>query len=67
MPKKHDLPDMIYVKKETEDGDSYFVADTNIKTMVDMGEKALVGEYRLVNVMQVEGTVATTKVVGRAR
>jgi hypothetical protein len=51
------LPQTLCVKLEkgTGGGDDYFVVDTDLAGMVEMGEKVQVGVYRLVETKTVSG------------
>lgn len=48
------LPKKLFVKIERGDSD-YFVADTNVVALVQMGEKIKIGVYQLVEITQAEG------------
>lgn len=55
------LPATIFVKHE-KDGDlSYLVADANVTSLVEMGEKLKVGVYRLVETREITGVVSSRK------
>ena len=52
------LPKTLFVKIETpENGPSYPVCDSEITSLVEMGEKLTIGVYQLVEKQVIEGVV----------
>jgi len=52
------FPKVLYVKTEKDSAVTYFVADADAASLVEMGEKITVAKYQLVEVGEAEG-VAT--------
>jgi hypothetical protein len=66
------LPNTIFVRNEDVINDpdclTYLIADSALDSLVgDIGNKVLVGEYRLVGTMIAEGVLHTTPVVESAK
>jgi hypothetical protein len=55
------FPKKLFVKIEKESDDPYFLADETVLGMVDVGEKRKVAIYQLVEVIQCEGMVETSR------
>lgn len=60
MTKTKRLPAKIFVKVETDGENSYFVADSDLYGMVEMGEKVQIGTYQLVETTFAEAIVKTS-------
>jgi hypothetical protein len=59
------LPAKLFVKIETDSDTSYFVADSEIYSLVEKGEKIQIGTYQLVETTMAEAVVSTSKPVKR--
>lgn len=49
------FPKTIYVKREEDGSDTYFIADNNVNVMVEMGETVKVAKYSLVETGELTG------------
>ncbi len=55
------LPKKLFVKVDGAKGEEYFVADSDIIGMVDVGQKEKIGVYQLVGITFAEGVVKVGK------
>jgi hypothetical protein len=60
------LPARLFAKIEHDSGNSYFIADTDVETLVEKGEKVQIGTYELVETSYAESVVSMSKPVKRA-
>ena len=51
------FPKKLYVKIDGEKGEEFFLADSDIIGMVDVGQKVKIGVYQLVETTSAEGVV----------
>lgn len=63
MPK---LPTTLYAKSKSDNGDVYYVADTNMHNLAESGEKIRIGKYQLVETVMAELIVSTSKPTKRS-
>jgi hypothetical protein len=54
------FPKTLHVKIENDRDTSYFVADADAASLVDMGDKTKLGVYQLVEIVEGEGVVRFT-------
>jgi hypothetical protein len=59
------LPKKLFAKIEHDGDNHYFVADANIYTLVEKGEKVQIGTYQLVETQMAEAIVSTSKPIKR--
>jgi hypothetical protein len=58
------LPKKLFAKIEQDgDNNSYFVADNDLYTLVEKGEKVQIGTYQLVETTYAEAVISTSKPV----
>lgn len=49
------FPKTLYVKTEKDGAETWFVADANAASLVEMGEKITVAKYQLVETSEAQG------------
>lgn len=59
------LPKKLFAKIEHDGDNSYFVADSDLYTLVEKGEKVQIGTYQLVETTYAEAVISTSKPVKR--
>jgi hypothetical protein len=58
MPK---LPTTLYAKSESDDGNVYYVTDTNMYNLAESGEKIQIEKYQLIETVVAEMVVSTSR------
>lgn len=61
MSKTKSLPKTIYIRKEIDGDQTYFVAGETAKEHGELTEKIIVGEYKLVQTLEVSTEVKAVK------
>lgn len=55
------LPKTLYVRREVDRDTTYLVAEESVRDQSDLTEKRIVGEYKLVQTLEVTTEVKTVK------
>jgi hypothetical protein len=55
------FPKVLYVKKEKDGDNSYFIADAALSDVVEIGESRDVAMYKLTEIGKAEGVVSVVK------
>lgn len=55
------LPKTLYIRREADGNSSYLVAEETVRDQSDLTEKRIVGEYKLVQTLEVTTEVKAVK------
>jgi hypothetical protein len=61
------LPKEVFIKSETNDENSYLVADADLASLVAMGDNIKVGRYRLVGAYSCKGVVKSVEIMPKTK